>query len=157
MKGKKKREPDDGLLAMRMVKAQAERRFTYGVCYPAMKADAARAADGAIDFASPGVVERAAWRFMATSRDVGLFHDDQLGGGHAQVVESHIWRGEPWVTKGVDGAPVTVAPGDWCLGVIWSPRAWEQVKKGAVRGFSMQGAARRAKPSKATLAKLRRG
>lgn len=155
--GKKKRAAvDTDMFALNVVKAQAEKRYTYGLAYPALKADAARAADGAIDFASPEVVEAAAWSWMLKSRDVGLMHDDSLGGGHAQVVESHIWRGAPWTTKAADGGEVTIRPGDWCVGVVWSPEAWEQVKKGAIRGYSMQGVAQRSKPSKSTLAKLRR-
>lgn len=153
---KRKRAIGTDAIAIQVIKAQAEQRFTYGLAYPALKADAARAADGMIDFAQPAVIEAAAWSFMLKSRDVGLMHDDSLGGGHAQVVESHVWRGPRWTTKAADGSTVTISPGDWCIGVIWSPEAWEQVKKGTIRGYSMQGAARRSKPSTRTLAKLRR-
>lgn len=154
---KKKRAMGTDTIAVTILKAQEEKRFTYGLCYPALRVDSARAADGAIDFASPSVIEAAAWAFMLKGGgDVGLMHNDSLGGGHAQVVESHIWRGEPWTTKAADGSVQTIREGDWCLGVIWSPEAWEQVKKGLIRGYSMQGAARRSKPSKGALAKLRR-
>lgn len=153
---KKRKAIGTDTIAMHVIKAQEEKRFTYGLAYPAMKADTARAADGMIDFASASVIEAASWAWMLKSRDVGLMHDDSLGGGHAQVVESHIWRGEPWTTKAADGSMVTISPGDWCIGVIWSPQAWEQVRKGLIRGYSMQGAARRSKPSKGVLAKLRR-
>ena len=144
------------VVAMTVVKAQAEQRFTYGLCYPALKADSARAADGAIDFAKPSVIEAAAWSWMLKSRDLGLYHDDTLGGGHAQIVESHIWRADPWVTKAADGSTVRIERGDWLIGCIWSPEAWDLVRKGLVTGFSMQGAAQRRKPSKSDLAKLRR-
>ena len=36
-----------------------------------------------------------------------------------------------------------VRPGDWCLGAILSPKAWELHKAGKITGWSPQGVAKR--------------
>jgi hypothetical protein len=141
-------------IAVDVLKAQEEKRWTLGLAYPCLKADAAVAADGHRDFIGPQQLERAAWTWMAKHRDVGLWHKDGVS-NQATVVESHIHRGDPWVIKAADGSTVTVCEGDWLIACIWSEEAWPLVKSGAIRGFSPQGAARRRTPTAEELARLR--
>lgn len=138
-----------------LVKATAPKRYTLGLAYPAMVPDKAVALDGHIDFAGEDLLEKTAWNWMAKHRDIGLFHKDGTE-GHATVVESYIYRGPDWVvTSPVDGCEYAIKAGDWMLGTIWDQYGWELVEKGLVRGWSPEGAARRAIPSAARLAQLR--
>ena len=150
-------EPWDGeSIAAKLVKAAPERRFTLAVAYPANRADVGVAADGARDFASPAAVEDAAWSYLRKGGGIGIGHRD--GTDHAGTcVESYVFRGsEPWVIKGAGGAVQTVYPGDWLIGVVWTPQAWELIKAGHLTGVSMQGSASRRKPTPQALAALRK-
>lgn len=141
--------------AVRVLKTSEERRYTLGVAYPAMKPDVAVASDGHRDFVSADVLEKTAWEWMAKHRDVSLFHRDGTS-GHGTVVESYIWRGEPWAMKAADNTDQTVCKGDWLLGVVWDEYGWNLVRAGIVTGWSPEGGARRAVPSAESLARLRR-
>lgn len=146
---------DGESIAAQVVKAAPERRFTLCVAYPANRADVGIAADGARDFASPEAVEQAAWSYLSKGGGVGIGH--RQGSDNAgQVVESYLWRGEQWAIKAADGSTQTVYPGDWLIGVIWSPETWSAIKSGALTGVSMQGTASRRKPTPQALAALRK-
>ena len=134
-----------------LVKASDERRYTLTVAYPADRADVAVAQDGHRDFASKAAVEEAAWNYLLKSPKVGLWHADGTDGA-GQVVESYVYRGPDWP---VEGAGYVVKAGDWMLGIQWEPEAWELVKAGKVGGVSMQGSARRRKPTAEAIAALR--
>lgn len=146
---------DGESIAAKLVKAAPERRYTLCVAYPANRADVGVAADGARDFASPEAVEQAAWSYLSKGGGIGIGHrqgTDQAG----TCVESYVWRGDPWVIKAADGSAQTVHPGDWLIGVVWTPQAWQLIKSGALTGVSMQGTATRRKPSPEALARLRK-
>jgi Putative phage serine protease XkdF len=144
-------------VAGRLVKAEAAKRFTLCVAYPALRPDAQIAADGFRDVASKEAVEDAAHSYLLKHRKVGLWHapgDATVGSG--DVVESYIWRADPWVVKAVDGTQQTVYPGDWMLGVRWTEKTWPLIVSGEVQGLSMQGGATRRKPSRELLDQIRR-
>ena len=133
-----------------LVKAVDERRYTLSVAYPADRADVAVAQDGHRDFASKAAVEEAAWNYLRNGGKVGLMHADGTEGA-GERVESYIWPGPDWTT----GSGYVVKQGDWMLGVIWEPEAWELIKAGKIGGVSMQGSARRRKPTAEAIAALR--
>ena len=141
-------------LAGLVVKSEDEQRFTLCVSYPANRPDVSIAADHFRDFASAKAVESAAWQYLTKSPKVGLHHSDGSDGA-GRVVESYIWRADPWLIKAADGTEQTVHPGDWLLGIVWEPDAWEAIKSGQVRGLSPQGRARRRVPAPDALANLR--
>lgn len=147
---------EEGLAAYGVVKSSNESRYTLGVAYPAWRPDVSVAQDGHRDFVSAEVLEHSAWDWMKKSRDINLFHTQGTSGA-AEVVESYIYRGPDWeITPPTGGAPYVVKSGDWLLGVVWSPEAWELVKSGRIRGYSPEGGARRnLKPSTERLAQLR--
>jgi hypothetical protein len=148
-----------------LVKADDERRFTLNVIYPALKADVGRALDGHRDFAQPGVVERACWKYMREYRQVGSFHTEEqaaaAGGvlkadGAADLVECGIYRNPvPWVIKGADGTETVVTEGDWLGGFIWTPDDWALIKAGKMGQVSVEGGAVRKPASPEAIAKLR--
>lgn len=137
-----------------LVKASDERRYTLTVAYPADRADVAVAADGHRDFASKAAVEEAAWNYLLKSPNVGLWHADGTDGA-GQVVESYVYRGPDWPLDIGGIAEYVVKSGDWLLGIVWSPEAWELVKEGKIGGVSMQGSAKRRTPTAEAIASLR--
>lgn len=143
-----------------LAKADPELRYTLNVIYPADKADIAKAQDGHRDFASKDVVRKAAWDYMRNYRNVGMCHTpEQAAGvgaellqqGAAELVESFIYPGPDWEPE----PGVVVKAGDWLGGFVWSPDAWELVKSGKIGGVSVEGKARRRKPSAGAVANLR--
>lgn len=147
-------EPWEGQgIAGIVVKANAERRYTLAVSYPANKPDVDTARDGYKDFAGPDAVEEAAWNYMLKSRNVGRWHEAGTDGA-GEVVESYIYRGPDWVIKSGDDEH-TVQAGDWLLGVRWNQETWDLIKSGEISGISPQGQAERVEPSPEALAGLR--
>ncbi|HEY3718379.1 MAG TPA: XkdF-like putative serine protease domain-containing protein [Jatrophihabitantaceae bacterium] len=123
---------------------QPEQRYVLGVAYqagpdPKIK----KGADGHRDYISGEELEKAAWSFLAGGQpEVGLFHAEHTT-GHAQVVESYVYRGPDWDL----GDGVIVKAGDWLVGAVLDDIAWELYKSGHVTGWSPQGKARRRTPT----------
>ena len=115
----------------------------------------ALAADGFRDFVSLEVLEETAWAWLHKSRGVNLLHQSNTD-GHAEVVESYIWRADPWVIKAADGSEVTILKGDWLMGCRFDEHAWGLVKSGKLNGWSPEGGAKRTIPSVERLKELRR-
>jgi hypothetical protein len=143
-----------------LAKADDELRYTLNVVYPADKADIGIALDGHRDFASKDVVRKAAWNYLRTYRNVGLCHTPEqaasvgaelLQKGAAEVVTSYIHEGPDWETP--TGA--LVKAGDWLAGFVWTPEAWDLIKAGKIGGVSVEGKAKRRKPTAAAVANLR--
>ena len=139
-----------------VVKEQNEDRYLLNVVYPAMRLEPKGGKDGFRDFASAGVVEKAAWRFMQKGAKLGMWH--QEGYDHcAEVVESYIYRNpDPWFIKDDAGAIIQeVWEGDWLMGTILQPPTWSLYKAGLIGGVSPQGEAARIYSTPARLAQLR--
>jgi hypothetical protein len=146
----------EGEAIVNVIKATEERRYTLGVAYPANRPDVSVAKDGYRDFVSEEVLEQTAWNWMKEHRAVSLFHaDDTMG--HAQVVESYIYRGPDWhQLSPVDNKEYVVKAGDWMLGTIWDSHGWSLVKSGLVNGWSPEGGAKRGNASADKIAALRK-
>jgi hypothetical protein len=126
------------------VRKSAEQRYSLGVVYPHGEADFHN------ETMTETELEKSAWSFMAKDgmhARVGLMHEPGTDGA-GRVVESYIYRGPDWTAKAAaDEAQVqTVKSGDWLMGVVWEPKAWELVQAGKVQGYSLQGAARKSGP-----------
>lgn len=120
-------------LKSRIFRSAPEQRYTLSVAYPVAEFDAHK------NFANAEALERAAWDYMRSSRQVGLMHDRGTAKGattgSGELVESYIYRGPDWKI-----ADQVVTNGDWLAGIIWSPEAWEYVKMpGGMSGLSFQG------------------
>lgn len=118
--------------------ADEPQRYVLGVAYqagpdPRIK----RGADGGRDFFSADQLEKAAWSFLPSGAQVGLFHGPDDTVGHATVVESYVYRGPDWDLGNGD----VVRKGDWLIGAILDDVAWQLYKSGRVTGWSPQGTA----------------
>lgn len=116
-----------------------EQRYVLGIAYqsgpdPRIK----RGADGGRDYFTEAELEKAAWSFLRSGPQVGLFHADGTEGA-AEIVESYVYRGPDWDL----GDGTVVKAGDWLVGAILDERAWQLYKSGRITGFSPQGQARR--------------
>jgi hypothetical protein len=120
----------------------SEQRYVLGVAYQAgPDPRIRRGADGGRDYFSPEELEKAAWNFLRSRPQVGLFHADGTEGA-AEIVESYVYRGPDWDL----GDGVVVKSGDWLIGAILDPVAWDLYKSGRITGWSPQGTARRITP-----------
>lgn len=137
-----------------VVKAVDEKRFALFVAYSPNKLPA-RGADGKLDVASPEVLEEACWKFALNGLKVGVDHKPG-GEDAARVVENFVWRGAPWHVVAPDGTEEVVSEGDWCVGLVFSPDAWEDFKAGRWGGVSLQGTAKRKAPTPETLKRQRK-
>lgn len=127
-------QPDAVIKALDI--AGAPKRFVLGVAYPANKVD------GHGEFMSADEVETTAWDYARNHRRIGFFHVDGTE-GHADVVESYIWRGPDWMTTDIDGREQVIKSGDWVLGAILDEPGFDLVRRRKADGWSVDGAARR--------------
>lgn len=119
-----------------------EQRYTLSVVYPASKKGVPEP-DFHGDVMSEEELEKSAWGFMGKGTDrIGLMHRPGTHGA-GKVVESYIWRGPEWKMKDAGGKEQSVSPGDWVMGIVWEPAAWQAIKSGQITGLSLQGAARK--------------
>ncbi len=119
-----------------------EERYVLGIAYQAGKNPLIkRGADGHRDYFTPHELEIASRTFMK-ALESGVMHVDGTG-GHVEIVESYIYRGPDWLMKATDGQDVLVKAGDWLVGAILDPAAWQAVKSGRLTGWSPQGAGTR--------------
>jgi hypothetical protein len=146
----------DGNVEGMLIKSVDERRYTLTMGYPADTPDAAVARDGHLDFASEAEVEKAAWGFLASTPEVGLWHQDGTEGA-GRIVESYVYRGPDWPIEAADGSTQVIKAGDWLIGTVWNDDAWNLIKSGEIGGTSMQGSANRRTPSPADVARVVNG
>jgi hypothetical protein len=119
-----------------------EQRYTLTVVYPC-SGKGTPEPDFHGDIMSEVELEKSAWGFMEKGTDrIGLMHRPGTSGA-GKVVESYIWRAPEWKVKDMGGNEQSVSPGDWVMGIVWTPEAWTAIKNGQITGVSLQGAARK--------------
>lgn len=117
-------------------------RYVLGIAYQAgPDPNIDEGIDGGRDYFTPAELEKAAWAFLRKGAKVGLMHADGTE-GTGDVVESYIYRGPDWVS-----GDVVVKAGDWLLGAILDPFAWQLYQAGHIDGWSIQGTATRIRSS----------
>jgi len=114
-------------------------QFVLGIAYQAGRDDRIRKGlDGKRDWFSADELEKAAWRFGAGPRDVGIEHGPSNTVGHINIVESYVYRGPDWQI-----GDTIVKAGDWLVGGICDDVAWNLVQTGRLNGWSPQGRGKR--------------
>jgi hypothetical protein len=121
-----------------------EQRYLLTVGYqPGPDPRITKGADGARDFFSEAELEKAAWSLLLSGApEIGVMHADGTT-GHAQVVESYVYRGPDWSLTAADGSEQVIKSGTWLVGVLCDDVAWRLYKNGLVGGISIDGQAKR--------------
>jgi hypothetical protein len=118
--------------------AAGPKRFVLGVAYPANRLD------GHGEYMTADDLEATAWDYARNHRRIGFYHIDGTE-GHADVVESYIYRGPDWATTDIDGREQVIKSGDWVLGGILDEPGFDLVRRRKADGWSVDGVARRRK------------
>ncbi|MEK4030703.1 XkdF-like putative serine protease domain-containing protein [Pseudobacillus sp. FSL P4-0506] len=108
-------------------KEEEEQQLVYGLVYePDVE-------DSHGDFMTAAEIEKAAHGFMKDARNIDKQHDFNAGVG--EVVESYIAPADFTIGE------QTITKGSWVLVTKASDEVWEEIKKGAITGYSMAGTA----------------
>ncbi|KIL80723.1 XkdF-like putative serine protease domain-containing protein [Bacillus badius] len=108
-------------------KEEEEQKLVYGLVYePDVE-------DSHGDFMTAAEIEKAAHGFMKDARNIDKQHDFNAGVG--EVVESYIAPADFTIGE------QTITKGSWVLVTKASDEIWEEIKKGAITGYSMAGTA----------------
>ena len=119
-------------------KADAEHRFTLGPWYIPNRYDAHG------EWTDADELQKALWEYVRTGdRDIRLQHNRDIVAGEWLEAMSFPVPVSIGMQKSGESKQVTYPSGTVFLGVQWKPWAWEMVKEGKIRGFSIGGAAAR--------------
>lgn len=120
-------------------KSAEERRYTLGPMYVPDRIDAHNEWTDSLE------LQKSVWDYVRSGdRRIRLQHDKEIVAG--EWVEVMAWPYEVSVPmQKADGssAEITFPQDTVFLGVIWEPWAWEMVKAGKLRGYSVGGRAQR--------------
>jgi len=117
---------------------QAEQRYTLGPVYvPGLE-------DAHGEFTDEVTLQKALWDWIRKGdRAIYMQHSEEVAG---EMVEMLTWPFEIEAALEVPGQGATnySFPADTpFMGVVWKDWAWDQVKAGELRGYSIGGVARR--------------
>lgn len=118
------------------LKKQAEQRFTLGPLYVPDFMDAHG------EWTDASELQAAVWGWVRSGdRRIFLQHDREIEAGEWVEVMTmpQSWTVEMRDAQGEDIGEVTYPPNTVFLGVIWNEEAWELVKGGELRGYSIGG------------------
>lgn len=120
-------------------KAVSEDRFTLGPMYVPNRLDAHA------EWTDVDELQKAVWSYVQKGdRRIRLQHNrDKVAG---EWVEVMTWPYEvevPMMQKDATPTPVAFPEGTVFLGVVWEPWAWDMIKEGKIRGYSIGGKAER--------------
>jgi hypothetical protein len=116
-----------------------EKRYTYGPWYVPESVDLHK------EWATRDHVQEALWKYVDRGdRDIRLQHNTEIVAGRWVELATMPFPVEAFV-KSEAGVLVkhTYPAGTPFMGVIWEPWAWELVKSGDIRGYSIGGTAQR--------------
>jgi hypothetical protein len=120
-------------------KSVAEKRYTLGPMYIPNSLDAQN------EWTDEEELQQAVWKYVRSGdRDIRLQHNRDIVAG--EWVECMAWPYSlevPMTTPEGIMEMVEFPPNTVFLGVIWEPWAWDMVKAGSLRGYSIGGAAAR--------------
>ncbi|NBR70508.1 MAG: hypothetical protein EBT75_00165 [Proteobacteria bacterium] len=119
-------------------KADTTHRFTLGPWYIPNKYDAHG------EWTDADELQKALWEYVKSGdRDIRLQHNKDIVAGEWLEAMSFPVPVTIGMNKAEGSQQVTYPSGTVFLGVQWKPWAWELVKEGKIRGFSIGGAAAR--------------
>lgn len=117
-------------------KSNDEKRFTLGPWYIPNRLDAHN------EWTDAQELQAGLWDYVRRGdRGIRLQHNRDIVAG--EWVEAMQMPVEVTMRKHQDDQPITYPEGTVFLGVVWKPWAWDLVKKGKIRGFSIGGSSAR--------------
>lgn len=117
-------------------KSDKEQHTVFGWANVSLKADGSIPLDWEGDVIPPTVLEKAAYNFVLKYRETGEMHQGEAVG---TLIESIMFTKEKMAKMGI---PEGTMPEAWWVGFyIPDEEAWEKVKDGTYKMFSIQGKA----------------
>lgn len=133
-----------------IVKADTDKRFTFGVVYKATNLLSRPQTDAHNEFVTASELQETLWEYVrAGDRRIYVQHGMVSGVGYKEAgewVELVSWPQEVEAVLALPGREATkktIPANSVWMGVIWRPWAWELVKQGKIRGYSFGGLAGR--------------
>lgn len=123
-----------------IMKTDDDKRLVFGWASVSIKVDGEQLEDRQQDMIDPEDLEEAAYEYVLNFRDTGEEHIQSLR-KKGKLVESCVFTAEKQRAMGI---PEGIVPVGWWIGFkIEDDDAWEKVKNGTYRMFSIEGKANR--------------
>ena len=132
-------EPTTGLAKFEVSKALHEKQFTLGPMYIPNQLDAHD------EWTDDSELQQAVWKYVQSGdRRIRLQHNrDVVAGEWVEIMTLPYQTQVPMLKADGTTQPVNFPQNTVFLGVIWEDWAWDKIKKGEIRGYSIGGRAER--------------
>lgn len=132
-------EPTSGLAKFEVSKALDEKKFTLGPMYIPNQIDAHN------EWTDDSELQQAVWKYVQSGdRRIRLQHNrDVVAGEWVEIMTLPYQTQVPMMKADGTTQPVNFPQNTVFLGVIWEDWAWDKIKKGEIRGYSIGGRAER--------------
>lgn len=126
----------DGEEAFQIMKSNDDKREVFGWALVAIRKDGEQIVDHQKDVVDPDELEHAAYEYVLKFRDTGELHDKDLR-KKGKLIESVVLTKEKQAAMGI---PEGTVPEGWWVGFkIEDDAAWQGIKSGRYRMFSIEG------------------
>ena len=132
-------ESTTGLAKFEVSKALDEKQFTLGPMYIPNQMDAHN------EWTVEAELQQAVWKYVQSGdRRIRLQHNrDVVAGEWVEIMTLPYQTQVPMLKADGTTQPVNFPQNTVFLGVIWDDWAWDKIKKGEIRGYSIGGRAER--------------
>ena len=132
-------ESTTGLAKFEVSKALDEKQFTLGPMYIPNQLDAHN------EWTDDSELQQAVWKYVQSGdRRIRLQHNrDVVAGEWVEIMTLPYQTQVPMLKADGTTQPVNFPQNTVFLGVIWEDWAWDKIKKGEIRGYSIGGRAER--------------
>jgi hypothetical protein len=132
-------ESTTGLAKFEVSKALDEKQFTLGPMYIPNQLDAHD------EWTDDSELQQAVWKYVQSGdRRIRLQHNrDVVAGEWVEIMTLPYQTQVPMLKADGTTQPVNFPQNTVFLGVIWEDWAWDKIKKGEIRGYSIGGRAER--------------
>ena len=121
-----------------IMKSDDDKRLIFGWASVAIRKDGTQVVDHENDMIDPEDLEPAVYDYVLEYRDGGERHNPNLR-KKARMVESVIFTKEKMKAMGI---PEGTVPEGWWIGFkVDDDAAWDKIKKGIYKAFSIEGTA----------------
>ena len=132
-------ESTTGLAKFEVSKALDEKQFTLGPMYIPNQLDAHN------EWTDDSELQQAVWKYVQSGdRRIRLQHNrDVVAGEWVEIMTLPYQTQVPMLKADGTTQPINFPQNTVFLGVIWEDWAWDKIKKGEIRGYSIGGRAER--------------